>query len=269
MFVLLNCVCFIECDLTIPTDIAVVMDQRCADAPWTNENCELRKPLVYTIFDSIFKEGLTNVALLTMECINPMKYIDFTSSVNNDKQSLLNFVNSDSQFPICIARDNGWTENCDPTCGVGIDTAMDCFENSDSPSDRRKVIVFLSFCECAGEGLGRDDESICARKSELEEQGIEVIVANIGIDTASDSARCVNSDEYPIWSQNWFGEGTTKQIIDKICNETGFTTTTAIPTTTTTAATTREPTQQTETTTTAASPTNTPIVVTPSPTYGL
>ena len=237
---------FIECDLTIPTDIVVVMDQRCADNPWVNMTCQERRPLVYTIFDSIFKKDLTNVALLTLECMNPMKYIDFTSNANNDKQSLLNFVNSDSQFPICMSRDNGWTENCDPTCGVGMDTAIDCFENNDSSSNRRKVIVFLSFCDCVGE----DDESICARKSELEEQGIEVIVANF--DKGSDDAACVDRDENPVWSQNFISQFNTKKIIDRICNETGFTLTTAVPTTTTTT---------TVTTTTTQGPTPTPSVI--------
>ena len=251
------------------TDIVIAVDQRCLYSNGIVLNsCADRRGMVHDIVASVFEQGMTNIALVTLECRNPIEHIDFTNSVQNDKTAFLNFINDDSQFPICMSEH--MDQNCVTSCGVGLDTALNCFENNASPNNR-KVLVFISFCECEGQGT----DSICNRQTELEEQGIQVIVANIDID--ENNAVCVDSDGNTISSQSGITETVTKQIVSNICEGTPSPTQQQETTTTVAETTTMSPTQGTTeeittmepTTTTTTTATPTTIPTTPSPTYGL
>ena len=249
----------IACDLSIPTDIAVVIDQRCTDNQAIRDRCEDRRSLVYNVFNSVFEASLTQMALITLECTNPMGHIDFISSLNNNKTALLNYIKDENQFDMCMANQFP-TMDCVNSCGVGLDTALNCFENNASPNNR-KVLVFISFCECEGQGT----DSICNRQTELEELGIEVIVANV--DVSSDNAICVDSDESTITSQNGITDSLEQQIISNICRDVTPSPTEEQKTTTTGTQTTEE--EITTTTLSEVSPSPSLAPSTPSPTYGL
>ena len=243
-----------DCGLTNPADIVVVIDQRCESTQPVFASCDDRRSLVYDIFNTVFTEGLTQMALVTLECVNPMGHIDFTSTLNQNKTAMLNYLNDETQFEICLAHP---FINCVNSCGVGLDTALNCFENNGSPNNR-KILLFISFCECEGQGT----DSICNRQTYLEEQGIEVIVANI--DVSSDNAICVDSDENTISTQNGISQTIKNQIYEGICTEP--TPTPTQQTSQTSQTTTDAPTSST---TTTATPTGNPTTTTTGPVYGL
>ena len=189
------------------TDIVVMIDQRCGNNNNGNilSTCDDRRELVYNIYEATFTVGVTTTALVTLECSNPMSHFDFISSLNNNKQAMLDFI--DNEFAICDMLPN---DNCVTSCGVGIDAAFNCFENNGSPNNR-KVLLFISFCECEEQGT----DSICNRKTAFEALGIEVIVVNI--DVSSDNAICVDSNDNTISSNNGITDTVTNQIINSVC----------------------------------------------------